>query len=351
MRNFMDKKGDKRISAQEAVAEYVRDGDTLIIGNYTISIAFGLVYEVVRQGKKRLTLCSQSGHLCDEILAAAGCLDRLVTAFVMSAGTSGVYPVARTLKQGTLEVEDYSNFHYNARLVAGVHGYSFMPVLEGILHTDLFRKRGFMGEDKYRVISCPFTGKDTVLVPALNPDVCIIHVQRADKFGNAQYWGAMGSVQAAALASKRIIVSCEEIVEHDVIESSPHFTIIPAFRVDAVVEMPWGAHPADVLGYYNADKLGQGVMGGGLLTEKGSKAWLDEWVYGCKDHAAYIKHYIESFGLEVLNTIRARAYYSSPANYGAAFSSVWDEKNRERTMGVTFEKLEQIMKDKGVLHG
>ena len=85
-----------------------------------------------------------------------------------------------------------------------------------------------------------------MLVPALNPDVCIIHVQRADKFGNAQFWGAMGSVQAAALASKRIIVSCEEIVEHEVIASSPHFTIIPAFRTNAVVEMPWGAHPSEV---------------------------------------------------------------------------------------------------------
>jgi glutaconate CoA-transferase subunit A len=161
----------------------------------------------------------------------------------------------------------------------------------------------------------------------------------------------MGSVQAAALASRRIIVSCEEIVEHDVIESSPHFTIIPAFRVDAVVEMPWGAHPGDVVGHYNADKVGQGVMGGGLMTEEGSKAWLDEWVYECKDHAAYMKHYIESFGLEVLNAIKARAYYSAPASYGAACLSVWDEQNRERTMRVTLEELEQIMKDKGVLHG
>jgi glutaconate CoA-transferase, subunit A len=343
--------GDKRMTAKEAVGENVHDGDTLIIGNYTISIAFGLVYEVARQRKKGLTLCSQSGHLCDEILMAAGCIDRLITAYVMSAGTiGGDYPVGRALKQGKLQIEDYTNFHYNARLVAGMHGFSFMQVLEGIMHTDVFKKRGFMGDAKFKVITCPFTGKETVLVPALNPDVCIIHVQRADKFGNAQYWGAMGSVQAAALASRRIIVSCEEVVEHDVIKSSPHFTIIPAFRVNAVVEMPWGAHPGDVVGCYNADKVGQAVMGGGLLTEKGGVAWLDEWIYGCVDHNAYIKHYVSTYGVEVLNAIKARAYYSAPANYGSAFSSAWDERKMERTMGVTMTELEQIMQEKGVLY-
>lgn len=347
----MGNNGDKRMSAKDAVAKFVHDGDTLIIGNYTISIAFGLVYEVARQKKKGLTLCSQSGHLCDEILMAAGCLDRLVTAFVMNAGTiEGDYPVGRALKQGVLQIEDYTNFHYNARLVAGMHGFSFMQVLEGILHTDVFKRRGFMGEDKFKVITCPFTGKDTVLVPALTPDVCIIHVQRADRFGNAQYWGAMGSVQAAALASRRIIVSCEEIVEHDVIASSPHFTIIPAFRVDAVVEMPWGAHPGEVVGHYNTDKVAMAVMGAGLLTEDGSKAWLDEWVHQCPDHKAYMKHYISTYGMDVVNGIKARSYYSAPANYGSAFSTVWDEQNLERTMGVTQGELEQIMKEKGVLY-
>lgn len=347
----MTETNDKVMSAKEAVAEFVNDGDTLIIGNYTISIAFGLVYEVARQRKKGLTVCTQSGHLCDEILMAAGCMDRLITAYVMNAGTfDGDYPVCRAIREGKLPFEDYSNFHYNARLVAGMHGFSFMQVLEGILHTDVFKKRGFMGQDKFKVITCPFTGKDTVLVPALNPDVCIVHVQRADKFGNAQYWGAMGSVQAAALASKRIIVSCEELVEHDMIQSSPHFTIIPAFRVNAVVEMPWGAHPGDVVGHYNADKVGQGAMGAALLTEEGAKAWLDEWIYGCPDHNAYIKHYVSTFGQESLNAIKARAYYSAPANYGAAYISVWDENQRERMMGVTLPELEEIMKEKGVLY-
>lgn len=347
----MKTKENKVMNAREAVAQYVHDGDTLIIGNYTISIAFGLVNEVARQKKKGLTLCSQSGHLCDEILTAAGCVDRLVTAYVMSAGSmDGIYPVGRALKKGTVQVEDYTNFQYNARLVAGMHGYGFMQVLEGVLHTDIFRRRSFMGENKFKVITCPFTGKDTVLVPALTPDVCIVHVQRADKFGNAQYWGAMGSVQAAALASRRIIVSCEEIVEHDVIAASPHFTIIPSFRVDAVVEMPWGAHPSQVVGYYNSDKAGLAFLSMGLMKEDGGKAILDEWVYGCPDHNAYMKHYISLMGPGALNDLKARPYYSAPANYGAAFTSVWDEEGKERTMGISLEELEQIMKEREVLY-
>jgi glutaconate CoA-transferase, subunit A len=112
-----------------------------------------------------------------------------------------------------------------------------------------------LGENKYRVIHCPYTGRDNLTVPAANPDVCVIHVQRADQYGNSQYWGAMGSVAAAALASKRIIVSFEEIVDHEVIQSSPHLTIIPVYRVNAVVEVPWGAHPTEVLAHIFANQL------------------------------------------------------------------------------------------------
>jgi glutaconate CoA-transferase subunit A len=345
------KQKDKRMSASEAIAEFIHDGDELVIGNYTLGMACGLIYEIVRQKKRGLTHCSQSGHVIDEVLVAGGCVDRLVTAFVLNAGgVEGGSAVGRAWKQGKLEIEDYTNYNYNARLVAGMHGFAFMPVFEGILHTDLFNKRSFMGENKYRVIQCPFTGKDTVLVPALNPDVCVIHVQRADKFGNAQYWGAMGSVQAAALASKRIVVSCEEIVEHDVVQASPHFTIIPAYRVDAVVEMPWGGHPSDVLGYYNRDRLALSLFMQALQTEAGTRTWMDEWIYGCRDHNDYLKHYIERFGVASLNAIKARAFYSAPANYGAAYTSVWDEENRERSMGITLEELEQFMNEKGVLH-
>ncbi|MBW2561775.1 MAG: hypothetical protein JRE40_13090, partial [Deltaproteobacteria bacterium] len=286
------------------------------------------------------------------VLVAGGCVDRLVSTYVMrSGGKKGGSAVERALNAGTLEIEDYTNFEYNARLVAGMHGFSYSQVLEGVIVTDLFRKRSFMGENKYRVIRCPYTGKDQLTVPAANPDVCVVHVQRADKFGNAQYWGAMGSVATAALASKKIIVSCEAIVEHDIIQSSPHLTIIPAYRVNAVVEAPWGAHPTEVLGYYNVDCFMYNTLfASAAATAEGLKAWMDEWVYGCPNRAAYIDHYIQKFGSDSLNGIKAKPFYSAPADYGAAYSSHWDEKGKERSMGLTLEELETTLRERGKLY-
>ncbi|HNY66528.1 MAG TPA: CoA-transferase [Deltaproteobacteria bacterium] len=348
----MAEAGSKVMTAREAIGRFVHDGDHLVIGNYTVGTCSELVFEVARQGKKGLTLYSQSGVFDVEILVGAGCVDRLVTTYVYRAGgKEGGSAVERALKAGTLLMEDYTNYQYNARMVAGMHGFSFMQVLEGAMVTDLFRKRSFMGEDKYRVIQCPYTGKQLLTVPAANPDVCIVHVQRADKLGNAQYWGALGSVAAASLASRRIIVSCEEIVDHDVIQSSPHLTIIPAYRVDAVVEVPWGAHPTEVLGYYNLDRIAYAFFFLSDTTEDGLKAWMDEWVYGCRDRQAYMDHYMEKHGSHMLDMIRAKAYYSAPANYGSAFCSSWDDEGRERTMGVTPEELEKILEERGLLYG
>ncbi|HEU5161779.1 MAG TPA: CoA-transferase [Thermoanaerobaculia bacterium] len=341
----------KVMTAREAIDRFVHDGDQLVIGNYTVGSCAELVYEVARQKKKGLTLYSQSGIFDVEVLVGAGCVEKLITAYVMRAGGKhGGSAVERALFAGTLLLEDYTNFDYNARLVAGMHGMTFIPVLEGVMATDLFRKRGFMGDDKFRVIDCPYTGKKVLTVPAANPDVCIVHVQRADKFGNAQYWGAMGSVAAAALSSKRIIISCEEIVDHEIIQSSPPLTIIPAFRVDAVVEVPWGAHPTEVLGYYNFDSAMYGLFTKADATGEGLQAWMDEWVYGCEDRAAYIDRYIGKFGSAVLDHLKAKPCYSAPANYGAAVTSRWDREGREIFTGLTLPEIEAVLEERGQLY-
>jgi glutaconate CoA-transferase subunit A len=128
-------------------------------------------------------------------------------------------------------------------------------------------------------------------------------------------------------------------------------TIIPAYRVNAVVEVPWGAHPTEVLGYYNVDTfMYNDLFSTAAASEDGLKAWMDEWVYGCPDRAAYIEHYIRRFGLETLNELRARPFYSAPANYGAAFTSHWDRDGKERSMGVTLPELEKILKERGKLY-
>ncbi|NQU64533.1 MAG: hypothetical protein HQ517_09660 [SAR324 cluster bacterium] len=347
----MSQSSEKVMSAADAIGKFVNDGDELIIGNYTLSACAELVFEVVRQHKKKLTVYSQSGIFDVEVMVAAGIVDRLVTTYTLrSGGKAGGSAVERALQAGTLQLEDYTNYNYNARLMAGMHGFNFMQVFEGVMATDLFRIRGFMGEDKYRVIDCPYTHKKILTVPALNPDVCIIHVQRADKFGNAQYWGAMGSVAAAALASKRIIISCEEIVDHDVIRSSPHHTIIPGFRADAVIEVPWCSHPTEVVGYYNMDRIAYGLFQGAAATADGMQAWLDEWVYGCPDRYAYIDHYVQIFGTEFLEGLRAKDFYSAPVNLGSAYTSSWKYDGTERGMGVTLEELETIMDERGLFH-
>lgn len=348
----MTKAINKIMSAKEAISQFVKDGDHLVIGNYTVGTCAELVFEVIRQQKKGLTVYSQSGVFDVEVLVAGGCVDRLVSTYVYRAGgKEGGSAVERALRAGTLLMEDYTNFQYNARLVAGMHGFSFMQVLEGAMVTDLFQKRSFMGENKYKVIDCPYTGKKILTVPAANPDVCIVHVQRADKFGNAQYWGALGSVAAAALASKKIIVSCEEIVEHEIIQSSPHLTLIPAYRVDAVVEIPWGAHPTEVLGYYNLDRTMYAMFFMMDTTGESLKMWMDEWVYGCRDRQAYIDHYIASYGAGKLDAIKAKPYFSAPADYGSAYCSFWDNNGRDRTMGITLEEMEKILEERGLLNG
>ncbi|MHA2088865.1 MAG: CoA transferase subunit A [Promethearchaeota archaeon] len=335
------------MSLKKAISDNVKDGDELVLGNYTLSMCVALASEVIRQKRKHLTVYSQSSHIDLEYLAAGDCIDKIVTNFI--SVTAGTGNVIRRMQKGEIELEEYSNFHYNARLQAGMYGYTFMPVLEGVIETDLFKKRTFMGENKFKVIKCPYTGKDILTVPAVNPDVCIVHVQRADKYGNAQYWGAMGSVQAAALASKRIVVSCEEIVDHEIIQSSPHHTIIPSYRTNAVVETKFGAHPTPVVGYYGHDALFRDWAFGLMTSDEGIKRWLDEWVYGCEDQYAYIQKYEEHFGSDMLNSLKYKPFLSAPVNYGSPYPR-WDDNGVHTTLGIKYEEIEEIMEKEGIFH-
>ncbi len=340
----------KVMTAAEAVKQFVHDGDTLVIGNYTEASPLALIFEVLRQKKRGMTLFSQSGNMDAEILVGGGCIDRMFSAFIHKwGGRSGGSMISRYQESGKLEVEDYTNFTYNAMLAAGAAGYPCMPVLPAIMDSDVFHKRGFMGERKFGVITCPFSGKKLPMVPAANPDICLVHVQRADKYGNAQHWGGLGSTVQACLASKNIIVSCEEIVDHEVIRSSPHHTIVPDFRVNAVVEEPWGAHPMDLPGYYSSDLNMLGIFNYFNSQENGMAEWLQEWAYNLPDRAAYLQHYVETFGIQTMNQYKARPYYSAPTNYGIGTRSLWDADGKSAGLDVDFETLEKLIVEKGDL--
>ncbi len=311
---------DKVMSASEAVKKYISDGEQVSIGNFIQSSPFALIHEIIRQKKRDLTLWSTSLIEEADILIAGGCLKRIVTAFSFRAGGANFgNEFERAVKEKRIEVEDYSNYSVLAMLMAGAMGQTFMQIPIGLKYTDIFRKRSFMGEKKFKEMECPFTGRKVLLVPAVNPDAAIVHVQRVDVYGNAQLWGALGTAKWASLACKKIIVSAEEIVDHEIIKSSPHHTIIPSFRVNAVVLEPWGAHPAEVQGYYDMDFFFRGMLGAMNTNHESIRHFLDEWVYNLESRKEYIEHYIERFGEIYLQRLKAKPYYSTPVNYGSSF--------------------------------
>ncbi len=338
----------KVMTTKEAVGQFVRDGDSVITGNYTESLPMSLIFEIIRQGKKGLTYYSQSGSMDAEFMIAGGGVSHMISAFLTKfGGREAGGMVERFQRAGKLKVEDYSNFTYSAMLAAGAYGYSYMPVLPSVVDTDVFRIRGFMGDRKFGMTVCPFTKRKVPVVPAANPDVCLLHVQRADKFGNAQHWGGLGSTVHACLASKIIIVTCEEIVDHDIIKSSPHLTIVPSFRVNAVIEEPYGCHPAELPGYRNRDQAMISFYLKSYASEEGLRAVFDEWIYALPDRVAYMNHYIKVFGQDCLDRIQAKSYYSAPANYGIAYESGWDTNGRAWELGVDMEGLERLVEEKG----
>ena len=340
----------KVMTTKEAISQFVRDGDTVVCGNYTEGLPLSMLFEIIRQAKKGLTYYSQTGFFDAEFMAASGCVDKMCSAFIPKwGGRLAGSMVERYQRAGILQVEDYTNFTYNARLAAGAYGYDFMPVLPAIMCSDVFNVRGFMGKSKFGVVKSPFSGKDIPVVPAVNPDVCLLHVQRADVKGNAQHWGGLGSTVHACLASKKIIVSCEEIVDYDIIKSSPHHTIVPSFRVNAVIEEPYGCHPHELPGYRNFDMLMHGLIVKNIRSEAGLSAMFDEWIFNLPDRAAYIQHYVQVFGQASLNRYRTKSYFSAPANYGIAFESGWDTNGLALGLGVDMEGLERLIEENGDL--
>lgn len=347
---MVEKSGSKVMTTREAISRFVKDGDSVITGNYNESMPTSLIHEIIRQKKRGLTYYSQSGSFDGEFIVYGGCVDKMVSAFVFKWGgkdRGGV--IERYQREGKLQVEDYTNFTYNARLAAGAYGYSLMPVLPAVMDSDVFKYNSFMGDKKFGTITCPFTGKTLPVVPAANPDVCLLHVQRADKHGNAQHWGGLGSTVHACLASRTIIVTCEELVEEDVIRSSPHHTIVPGFRVSAVIEEPYGCHPFEILGFRGLDTAMFSLINQAFKSDEAMQAHFDEWIYGQPDRNAYMKHYVEVFGQAMLNRYQARSFHSAPANYGIPFQSGWDINGISNDLGVDMEGLEKLIEAKGDL--
>lgn len=307
----------KVATMKEAIARHVSTGDFLFIGGYICRTPFAAIHEIIRQGKKDLTITRSNAADDFDMMIGAGVVKRFISTFL----SLGVYGLGRCYRRSVekgiphkIEVEEYSNLSLPMMLLAGSMGMPFIPVKD-MLGSDLLNVKSFMGEDKYKMIKSPFDGSPTLLVPALHPDVAIIHVQQADEEGNSQIWGIGGDCKVGANAAEKVIVSCERIVSREIIGKDPSRTIVPSFKVVAVVEEPFGAHPAYTPGFYDVDFSFGGLYQQASNTVGGFEEFLNEWVFNIKDRTEYIQHYIEGFGYEQFKGLKADFDYGYPVSY------------------------------------
>jgi glutaconate CoA-transferase subunit A len=277
-----------------------------VIEGFTHLICFAAGHEIIRQDRRNLTLCRLTPDLIYDQMIAAGCARKLVFSWAGNPGAGSLHAFRRAVegKGAALELEEYSHFGMVARLSAGASRLPFWTM------------RNYMGTDlptanpKIRTVTCPYTGEVLAAVPALNPDVTVIHAQRSDTQGNTQVWGLLGVQKEAAFASARVIVVVEELVNETEIRADPNRTIIPGLIVDAVVVEPWGAHPSYAQGYYDRDNEFYISWEAISRDPAALQRYLDEFVHGVADRSAYVER---CGGLERL---RAAQRVCAGVNYG-----------------------------------
>ncbi len=294
----------KVLSLSEAIAMYVNDGDTVYASGFTHLIPFAAGHEIIRQGKKDLTLARATPDLIYDQMVAAGCARKVIFSYMGNPGVGSLRIVRSAIEQGRLEWEEYSHFGMITRLQAGASGLPFLPMNQTGATT--LEK----ANPNIKRIPDPYGGKDVIVVPALNPDVAIVHVQRADDNGNAHLWGIIGEQKEAAFAAKKVILTAEEIVDESVIRSDPNRTMIPGIVVSAVCHVPFACHPSYAQGYYDRDN--EFYLAWDKVSESAelTKQYLDEWVYGVKDRAEYWQK------LGAQERLKVKPQMSESINYG-----------------------------------
>jgi glutaconate CoA-transferase, subunit A len=274
----------KVVSMSDAIARYVHDGDTVVIEGFTHLICFAAGHEIIRQGRRDLTLCRLTPDLIYDQMLAAGCARKLVFSWAGNPGAGSLHAFRRAVegKGERVEIEEYSHFGMVARFCAGSAKLPFWPMRD-YAGTDLP-----VANPRIRTVTCPYTGEQLATVPALNPDVTIVHAQRADASGDTQIWGLLGVQKEAAFASTHVIVVVEELVDEAVIRADPNRTLIPGMIVDAVVVEPWGAHPSYAQGFYDRDNEFYVAWENISRDPAKLRGYLDEFVLGVPDRQAYL---------------------------------------------------------------
>ena len=273
---------DKRMSEQEAVRRLVRPGDYLATDLYgMVRAPMSLVREVIRQAPGDLSIAGQGGMDID-LLVASGLVRRIDNVYIGHEvfGLSNAY--RRLAASGRVEITEWTNAALAWRFKAAAMGIPFIPS-RTMLGTDTFRRSAA------RSGPCPFSGQELCFLPALAPDVGLIHVHRCDKYGNAQIDGTGGLGFELSRASKKLILSTEKIVPESAIRRSPERTVIPHYLVDAVVVARYGAHPGEMCYEYAMDRPRVQEYLKEMETGDGGNAYLKKYVLGVRSHGEYLE--------------------------------------------------------------
>ena len=297
---------DKLRSLRDAVAADVKDGMSVAMGCGLESlIPFAASYEIIRQQKRELTIIAPISDMQFDQLIGAGCVKKIVASWVGNVAAGLGHNYRRAAEAGiphAIQIEEHSNFTIGLGLQAAAAGLPFLP-------TRTVKGSDFRAGAQFASVRCPFTDEELLAVRAIRPDVAILHVQRADREGNAHAWGNLGVMREAALAAGKVILTCEELVDHDLILSDPNRTVIPGFIVSSVVHEPFGAHPSPTQGYARRDDDFYFEYHKETRSREGFEHWLQEWVLGVKDHRAFL----DRLGKERAERLTPRGNLFAPA--------------------------------------
>ena len=299
----------KLLSMPEAIERFVPHGASVAMGlQLEQMIPFAAGHELIRQKRRGLTLIGPISDILFDQLIGAGCVEKVIAAWVGNVMMGSAYNFRRAVEQDGMKVFNMTNFTVALALQAGAMGVPFLPTRTA-LGSDTTKGNHFF----YQIIS-PFQPQETLwAVRALNPDVTIVHVQRADREGNAHCWGNFGVMIEGVRAAKRVIVCAEEIVEPEVIASDPNRAVIPGFLVNAVVECRYGAHPSPVQGYYSRDDAFFAQYHEQTKKKEDVARWLERWVFGVPDRAAYMNQ----LGACRVNELAVKQHaYAAQADFG-----------------------------------
>lgn len=304
---------DRLMTLDEAVRRFIKDGCQIAIGGFTVvRNPMAVAYEIIRQGIKDIHLVCHSHGQALDVLIGAGCVRRLEIAY----GGNGRYAPTcirfkKAVQSGAIQFEDYSNYQMSLRFLAGALGIPFMATKSG-LGSDLIRYEGFPPEirkerkvasKKLVVTQNPFSEEEdkVVLLPALNPDVALLHTQYVGDDGTVRIKGLTFADIEQAKAADKVIVTCEEIVPRSFIRLDPDQNSLPPFFVDAIVKLPYGAHPTGCFAFYDYDPKHLNLYKKVADNEDLFRKYLDEWVYGVTTH----EEYLEKVGSRTLLTLKA----------------------------------------------